>query len=179
MSVKQFGELFHEQPERRCNCQLKAGYARGLLILVLLSGCSSHIKEEFDCPPGKGLGCQSITEVKKKLNQGQISLPETTTEAYRRGGSSTGSPLVMDKTVIPFSGEMTSTSLVDSNGVVIQRTPEKLLRVWIAPHQDQDGNLREASIAYTIVRPGYWQMNPSSQDIGITSLGTPIDGDAQ
>ena len=130
-------------------------------VLALLSGCASHINEEFDCPAGKGLGCQSITEVKKKLNQGQVSLPETTTEAYqRRGSGHLAAPLMMK--VLRVSGEtsLEPASFVDSNGMMIKRTPEKPLRVWIAPYQDQDGNLREASVVHTVVRPGFWQINP-------------------
>ena len=51
--------------------------------LNLLVGCTAY-DENFDCPAGKGIGCQSVTEVKKKLNQGAIDMPETTTEAAAR-----------------------------------------------------------------------------------------------
>ncbi len=136
---------------------------RILAVLALLSGCASHMNEEFDCPAGKGMGCQSVTEVKKKLNQGQISVPETTTEAYQRGGSgSLAAPLVMNATRLSTGEALEPVSFIDSNGMMIQRTPEKPLRVWIAPYQDQEGNLREASVVHTVVRPGYWQMNPIS-----------------
>lgn len=132
-----------------------------IAILALLSGCASHINEEFDCPAGKGLGCQSITEVKKKLNQGQVSLPETTTEAYQRWGSGyLAAPLMMKMPGVSTGTSLEAVSFIDSNGMMVQRTPEKPLRVWIAPYQDQDGNLREASVVHTVVRPGFWQINP-------------------
>ena len=107
------------------------------------------------------MGCQSITEVKKKLNQGQVSLPETTTEAYqRRGSGHLATPLMIKVPRVSTGTSLEPTSFIDSNGMMIQRTPEKPLRVWIAPYQDQDGNLREASVVHTVVRPGFWQINP-------------------
>jgi conjugal transfer pilus assembly protein TraV len=143
-----------------------------LLILiplsVCLSGCSLHTNEEFDCPAGKGLGCQSVTEIKKKLNQGEIDIPETTMEAaQRRGvGAHLMVPPVIGQTPVAGGasnsfGSMTPIQVVDSNGFVIQRTPEQPLRVWIAPYQDQDGNLREASVVHTVVKPGFWQLSPA------------------
>ncbi len=128
--------------------------------LTLLVGCT-HMNEEFDCPAGKGIGCQSVTEVKKKLNQGEIDIPETTTEAYqRRGGNSLIMPPVLSQT--PVQGSITPISFMDSSGIVIHRTPEKPLRIWIAPHQDHDGNLREASVIHTVIQGGTWHMSPST-----------------
>ena len=136
-----------------------------LIFIVGLSGCASHMNEEFDCPAGKGLGCHSVTEVKKKLNQGEINIPETTMEAaQRRGvGGNSSHPLVINQTPTSTgssSSGPTPMSVVDSNGMVIQRSPEKPLRIWIAPHQDRDGNLREASIIHTVVKQGHWQLSP-------------------
>ena len=57
-------------------------------------------------------------------------------------------------------GSMAPISVVDSNGLVIQRIPEQPLRVWIAPYQDQDGNLREASVVHPVIKHGSWQLSP-------------------
>ncbi len=132
-----------------------------------LMGCSLHTNEEFDCPAGKGLGCQSVTEVKKKLNQGEIDIPETTTEAAQRRGAGGNMlmmpPALMGQPVLTGTsnsfGSTTPIQIVDSDGLVIQRTPEQPLRIWIAPYQDQDGNLREASVVHTVVKQGYWQLS--------------------
>ena len=129
----------------------------------ILSGCTAY-NESFDCPVGKGLGCHSITEVKKKLNQGTIDMPETTTEAAARLGR--GVPL-HPSVVSTVNNQGTdsegdnSFSFIDSNGVRVERTREKPLRVWIAPYQDQEGNFHEASVVHTIVRGGYWHVQPN------------------
>ena len=134
---------------------------------VFLTGCSLQSQEGFDCPVGKGLGCQSITEVKKKLNQGEIDIPETTMEvAQRQGmgfhGGHLHEPLVMKQTPVYFKESAYPLSIMDGNGFVIQRIPEQPLRVWIAPYQDQDGNLWEASVVHTVIRQGSWQLSPDS-----------------
>lgn len=131
-----------------------------LSLSLILVGCS-HTHEEFDCPAGQGIGCQSVTEVKKKLNQGEIDLPETTTEAYQRrgGGSLPFTPPQLSQT--PMQGGLTPIAFMDSHGMMIQRTPEKPLRIWIAPYQDHEGNLREASVIHTVIQGGTWQLSPS------------------
>lgn len=138
---------------------MKRSLLTTLSFSLLLVGCS-HTQEEFDCPAGKGIGCQSVTEVKKKLNQGEIDMPETTTEAYRRqGGQVAFTPPVLSEA--PMQGELTPFMFMDSNEMVISRVPEKSLRIWIAPYQDHEGNLRESSVIHTVIHGGSWHMSPS------------------
>lgn len=44
------------------------------LLLPLISGCSIMGVYEggFDCPPGKGVGCKSISEVNEMVNAGEL-----------------------------------------------------------------------------------------------------------
>ena len=87
------------------------------------------------------------------MNQGQVSLPETTTETYQRWGSGyLAAPLMMKMPGVSAGTSLEAVSFIDSNRMMVQRTPEKPLRVWIAPYQDQDGNLREASVVHTVCK---------------------------
>ena len=143
-----------------------------LSVISLLSGCTAY-NESFDCPAGKGIGCQSVTEVKKKLDQGAIDMPESTTEAYeKRSSGALLPPIVMQTGAVSaadsLSGFTESSGTSDLSGsgfldknLMIQRTAEKPLRVWIAPYQDGEGNFHEASVVHTVVRPGYWQIQPA------------------
>lgn len=136
--------------------------------LNLLVGCTAY-DENFDCPVGKGLGCQSVTEVKKKLNQGSIDMPETTTEAAARLGRDLPimAPVVLtDSASLANQHRGDPVVFIDSNGMMIERAREKPLRVWIAPHQDQSGNFHESSVVHTVITPGYWQIQQNTSASG-------------
>ena len=53
---------------------MKPSTLLSLLILPLISGCSIMGVYEggFDCPPGKGVSCKSISEVNEKINKGEL-----------------------------------------------------------------------------------------------------------
>lgn len=41
-----------------------------LMTPLILSGCMGVYEGGFECPPGEGLGCTSISDVNEKVNQG-------------------------------------------------------------------------------------------------------------
>jgi hypothetical protein len=45
-----------------------------------------------------------------------------------------------------------------ADGITVQRIQEEPLRVWMAPFQDDQGNLHESCVIHTMLKPGYWQM---------------------
>ena len=126
-----------------------------LPFLILLSGCSTS-SEVFECEAGKGIGCKSISEVNKMVDQGQV------------GGN--GDELQPLKTVAPVFAQnklnsgvmpMDGNEIVLSDQTTVSRVQEAPLRVWIAPFQDEQGNLHEGSVIHTVIRPGYWQLTPN------------------
>ncbi|MBY0280989.1 MAG: TraV family lipoprotein [Alphaproteobacteria bacterium] len=110
--------------------------------LVFLSACTSN-NEIFDCPAGKGMGCKSISEVNRMVDQGQFG----SSSDQETGSLKTLAPIVM----VPEDIPQTSTS-------GIERIPEQNLRLWIAPFQDEAGNFHEESAIHTVVRQGRWKL---------------------
>ena len=45
-------------------------------VIFSLTGCMGVYEGGFECPPGKGVGCKSITDVNEMVNQGEIPLQE-------------------------------------------------------------------------------------------------------
>lgn len=43
-------------------------------VAFSLVGCMGIYEGGFECPPGKGVGCKSITDVNEMVNQGEIPL---------------------------------------------------------------------------------------------------------
>lgn len=44
-----------------------------LIAPLILSGCMGVYEGGFECPPGKGLGCTSVSEVNDWVNQDQVN----------------------------------------------------------------------------------------------------------
>ena len=120
--------------------------AYGMIMITLgfiLSGCSS-VSETFDSGPGKGVGVKSITEVNQMVDRGELA---GIAEEKRGGGDASSLALAPEISSFPVSSQ-------------IHRYPEQVLRVGIAPFQDDQGNFHEASRIHTVIRQGAWQVKP-------------------
>lgn len=52
-------------------------FSASLFFALFLTGCMGVYDEGFDCPPGIGVGCKSISQVNMMVNQGLLPKPET------------------------------------------------------------------------------------------------------
>jgi len=120
------------------------------LMVALLNGCSTT-SETFDCKEGKGVGCKSIVQVNKMIDEGLLSneMSEGISSSVHAMPVITTASLARDK-AIPALGE---------NGeMVVHRVSEEYLRVWMAPFQDAYGDLHEGTVVHTILKPGFWHI---------------------
>jgi conjugal transfer pilus assembly protein TraV len=117
------------------------------LSLGLVGCTTSH--EVFDCPAGKGMGCRSISQVNRMVNQGEIAQDP---EPERVSPSVSLSSADADRLSTSLMGE----------GRVVKRVSEEHLRVWIAPFVDERGDFHEASRIHTVLRPGHWDVTQGS-----------------
>jgi conjugal transfer pilus assembly protein TraV len=146
--------------------------SKNLTILILstniclsLCGCSTT-SETFDCQAGQGVGCKSITEVNQLVdqqaqnqqNRGKETEQDTQSIGVPQNTESFPSPIIFQNPpkIDHTKGFVAPISLSDT--FTVQRMPEEYLRVWIAPFQDNQGNLHEGSVIHTIVKPGCWKM---------------------
>lgn len=124
---------------------------------LLLSGCSTT-SETFDCSPGKGVGCKSISEVNHMVDQGVLG-----EGALGKGGNNVTTILPPELVIAMGSLEDKLTGIQGAglrlvDGGHARRVPEEHLRVWVAPFQDDQGNLHEGSVIHTVLKPGHWQL---------------------
>lgn len=62
----------------------KSIYTKSLLGLSLsLSGCMGVYEGGFECPPGEGVGCKSISEVNHMVDQGLGSQNQSSTSTQK------------------------------------------------------------------------------------------------
>jgi len=116
------------------------------LVGLILTACSTA-HESFDTQASEGVGAKSISEVNSMIERGDISGVKGDD-----GERKTLSPLVSTAPLPPVS----LTPIVLSDNTVIHRQAEQVMRIWIAPFQDQQGNFYEASVVHTVHRPSFW-----------------------
>jgi len=125
-----------------------------LMTLSLLSGCSTS-SEVFECEAGKGIGCKSISEVNKMVDNGKLAHNEEPDVLK------SVAPVFEKNTRGAETRETGLNEIVLSDQTMVKRVQEAPLRVWIAPFQDEQENLHEGSVIHTVIRPGYWQLTPN------------------
>lgn len=103
-----------------------------LLPCFVLTGCST-LNEEFDCPAPKGGSCKRMDQVYDIVNG--------------EGGI----------------GHQSLAVAPNSNPLVVKGRPgeplryeEGVMRLWIAPYEDTDGNYHQANQVYSVVKEGQW-----------------------
>lgn len=115
-----------------------------LLVLLLgVTGCSSMgMNDEFACGVGNGLGCKSVSEVNDIVDASSIS-----NSSISHGEES-------QKVAQP-----TRLAYVDgySHGNSPSRQPEKKVKIWFAPHVDENDNYVEEMVVYSVVKEAYWK----------------------
>ncbi len=92
---------------------------------ILLTACTSY-KEGFDCEAVPGVGCRSISEVDKMIDEGKIRADDTST----------------NKSNLQKESKEDNQHLSSMRGV----------HVWIAPYSD-DGIMHSAQNLFVPIKP--------------------------
>jgi conjugal transfer pilus assembly protein TraV len=123
-------------------------------FVVFLGGCASTMSglngsSQFSCKAPDGVTCSSLSGV--YANAVANNLP-----ALRKEGKAADS------------------DREDSHESIVGRAPEsgspirvqsKVLRVWIAPWEDTDGDLHDQSYVYLVTDPGHWRIKHNQKRI--------------
>ncbi len=112
----------------------------GVLISLsaALMGCG-ELNSQFTCPMKPGVSCQSLDQVNTLVDQGKL--------AQSQSAPSAETTLTVDIRYLANSGDSTDS---------IKRNPETVMRLWIAPYQDSQGNYFSANTVYHLLQPGHW-----------------------
>ncbi len=117
----------------------------GITLSSMLAGCG-ELNSQFTCPMKPGISCQSLDQVNTLVDQGKL--------AESKPVPSTETTLTVD---IHYLAAADSTA-------GIQRDPEAVMRLWIAPYQDQQGNYFSANTVYHVLQPGHWSTDSIVKD---------------
>lgn len=125
--------------------------------ILLLSGCTSIGGNEYSCSGiPDGIQCMSARDVYTATNDGNIprsvkSGKKTVSEEITNSSSIGDS--VIDNYVTPRL----------PNRSVPIRTPAQVMRIWVAPWEDTNGDLIVSGYIYTEIEPRKWVIGERSQ----------------
>ena len=134
-----------------------------LLSAVLLTGCSSISTgiggvSDYGCKAPPGVSCQSVSGV--HANAIQHNLPSQRVGEEKAATAEEG----QYKTSTPTSAPATVVGTALSSGMPI-RAQTRVLRVWIAPWEDSEGDLNDQSYSYVVVDTGRWMIDHNRRNI--------------
>lgn len=106
------------------------------LLGLLLAGCASDKGETLACPRPDGTSCESLSSV------------------YAR----TTPPV--PPLIVPAAPELSAAGPAPASARP-ELQPARLLRVWVAPWQDEDGDLHDRQYLYIVLEPAAWSLGPA------------------
>ena len=122
-----------------------------ILCTLHLAACMGVYDEDFDCGVGKGVGCRSISQVNEMVNRGQVPLPTAEDEEKEDRDESSTEDVELSTENLPVLAPLAS-----EQGFKVKRIPEKTVRLWVAPHEAQDGSFVEETYVNLVIESGRW-----------------------
>lgn len=147
-------------------------------LLAALSGCASNLSglggaPSYACKAPVGSQCTSVSGVyansldaefaafapptpAKKANTTSGAINTPTFDTPMTPGTASASP---GASTTPDSSTAAATldvALQPGSSPAGLRSPPRVLRLWIAPWEDADGDLHEASVVHVLVDAGRW-----------------------
>lgn len=97
-----------------------------LMPVLMLASCSTY-QEGFDCAAVPGVGCKSITQVDRLIDQGKIGVDEASLEASK----------------------ITPQALNHSESQAYSKsTSNRGVQVWLAPYEDENGTWHDSQTLF-------------------------------
>jgi len=137
---------------------MRSSLVGAVLAAGALAGCGSmsglDAQGSFSCKAPAGVACQSISGTYANAAQNNLPFQRQHDDPKRNEDR-------QDSAVQPwFTAERTAKlsprNMEAPNSGMPIREPPLVLRVWIAPWEDDTGDLHDQSYFYTMVHPGKW-----------------------
>ncbi|MGC9127502.1 MAG: type IV conjugative transfer system lipoprotein TraV [Acidithiobacillus sp.] len=130
-------------------------HAAAIMISTLLGGCASTMsglggESKFACKAPEGVSCTSLSGVYANAVANNLPALRKEGQGDASAGSATKSSEIIGRA--PSSGDPI-------------RTQPKVLRIWIAPWEDSEGDLHDQSYIYVVAEPGRWVIEHNQKRI--------------
>jgi conjugal transfer pilus assembly protein TraV len=149
-----------------------------LFVILNLTACSLTGLDSSDklaCKAPDGVSCMSTTGVYANSIAdnlpGQRSEPSTTSDSSENNNSNNSASAAYAKEPPIRRAQIPGT------GTAIRSAP-RVLRLWIAPWEDSDGDLHDQFFVYLTVDPGRWVIEHQRSRIQQEFTATTLKGEA-
>lgn len=157
--------------------------------VLLSTGCAGMVNigaSEFNCPSPDGVQCKSAREIYDMTHDGEVPEPtkhekkgifskkKTTADAEDKSDSqqstTSSSTKEGNKTVTTEADPVTENYVAPRlpDRPIPIRTPAHVMRIWVAPWEDTNGDLITNGYVYTEIEPRRWVVGKPE------SVGAPI-----
>lgn len=136
-----------------------------MVFATMTVGCSSlsglDASDSFVCPKQGGVLCENMTSIYERSKAGTLPAQVQNDPKSATKPASTNTP---SKTPDAPNGTTAVLSKPLFSGTPIRSAP-KVLRVWIAPWEDTDGDLHDQSYVYLTIDQGRWLIDHNRRRI--------------
>ena len=134
---------------------MRTRFGIGALLVTVLSGCASTLtgyesESKLKCAVSEGVACTPVSKVYAMAQAGTLPSQLARSQAqpseltHNSKGPTVGS-------MRPFMGSPLSSGMP-------LRSEARVLRIWIAPWQDDTGSLRDQQYVYVTLDRGRWMI---------------------
>jgi conjugal transfer pilus assembly protein TraV len=121
--------------------------ASAAALAAALSGCASTLSgiggtDGYACKAPEGALCTSVSGVYANSAHGRPHSPQPPEKTPAKAPASTEPATVPSTRPVTLSGPI--------------RSAPRILRLWVAPWEDADGDLHEEAVVHVVVDPGRW-----------------------
>lgn len=150
-----------------------------LTAALVLGGCAFSgydADSQFSCKAPDGVPCMSVSGVYANAKQNNLPGQRIKHDVPPESSASTAGPTAERVVQRDYGAPETNFALGTTektspktmaamNSGVPLRTRERILRVWLAPFEDQEGDLHDQKYFYVTVNSGSWTIEANRMNI--------------
>ena len=134
-------------------------------LLLLLGGCATSGKTDFECPATAGGACMSANAIYQATNNADaVNAPQPTQDGEQGADHQFAG---QERVVEVVGGPVPTPTIRDPTPI---REPARVMRIWIAPWEDLRGNLMVSNYVYTEVETRRWSIGGTAMDNSAAAL---------
>lgn len=150
-------------------------------VTAVLSACASitgfDASSSFSCKMPEGIRCEPMSAVyAQSLKDGAQSPSRSRARGNRAAPDTDAGPVRIAHSEAPMAGATVATQMDEARPI---RQAERIVRLWLAPYEDADGDLHDARFIYVSLGRGEWTIARSRSSSPTVRESTRVGRDEQ